>query len=129
MPTDDERLRTFWQWHAAEECEHKTVAFDLYRLLGGDERWRLRWFRRVTMFFVVDLMRQTASNLRRDETLWRRATWASGARVLFGRDGLVRDLWRPWRAYLRADFHPSQQDDRLSRRWLAENGARFVAVG
>jgi predicted metal-dependent hydrolase len=128
LPTDDERLRTFWMWHAAEECEHKTVAFDLYRLLGGDDRWRLRWFVRVTILFSIDLARQTTSNLRRDGTLWHAATWANGARFLFGRAGLVRDLWRPWRAYFRRDFHPSQQDDRLSRRWLAENDDRFVAV-
>ena len=128
LPTDDERLRTFWLWHAAEEYEHKSIAFDLYRLLGGDQRWRRRWFIRVTILFSIDLARQTASNLHRDGTLWRIATWESGARLLFGRGGLVRDLWRPWRAYFRRDFHPSQQDDRLSRRWLAENGDRFVRV-
>ncbi len=29
-----EALR-FWRWHAAEELEHKAVAFDLFRMVGG----------------------------------------------------------------------------------------------
>ncbi len=28
-------MRRFWRWHAAEELEHKAVAFDLYRQIGG----------------------------------------------------------------------------------------------
>ncbi len=28
-------MRRFWTWHAAEELEHKAVAFDLFRQVGG----------------------------------------------------------------------------------------------
>ena len=34
------RLRTLWLWHAAEEFEHRTTAFDLYRALGGNSTFR-----------------------------------------------------------------------------------------
>ena len=128
VASDDARLSTLWLWHSAEESEHKSTAFDLYQALGGNDEWRLKWFRRVTMIFLADTLRQTADNLRRDGTLWRWATWKSAAHSLFGRRGLVRLTFRPWRAYLRADFHPSQQDSSLSQRWLADHSDRFRQV-
>jgi len=123
------RLATLWFWHAAEESEHRSVAFDLYRAMGGNDLWRRRWFRVVTVTFLYDALRQTASNLRHDGQLWRWSTWSSGARFLFGRDGLVRRTFQPWRAYRRADFHPSQQDATRAERWLAEHSGEFRVVG
>lgn len=123
------RLKTMWLWHSAEESEHKSTAFDLYRALGGDHAWRIRWFRRMTVLFVGDVLRQTVDNLRRDGTLWKWRTWKSAAGYLFGRRGLVRRTFGPWRRYLRRDFHPSQQESDLSRRWLAENAQAYSLVG
>jgi predicted metal-dependent hydrolase len=125
---EDARLATLWLWHSAEESEHRCTAFDLYRALGGNEAWRLKWFRRVTLFFLVDLLRQTVLNLRRDRTLWRWATWTSAARFLFGQQGLVRCTFRPWRDYLRHDFHPAQHDAQASRQWLLANRAVYTPV-
>ena len=31
----DPRATAFWQWHAAEELEHKAVAFDVLKMMGG----------------------------------------------------------------------------------------------
>lgn len=129
LDDSDDRLRTMWLWHAAEESEHKCVAFDLYRAVGGDERWRRRWMRRVTLIFVVDATRQTIDNLRRGGDLWKWSTWTGAASYLFGRRGLVRDTWRPWRAYFRDGFHPSQHDSGLAGAWLATHADRFVPVG
>jgi predicted metal-dependent hydrolase len=123
------RLQTLWLWHSAEESEHKNTAFDLYQALGGDHAWRLTWFRRITGVFLGDLLRQTVANLRQDGTLWQWRTWTSAARTLFGAQGLVRRTYRPWRQYLRRDFHPSQQDSELSSRWLTEHHAAYALVG
>lgn len=123
------RLKTMWLWHSAEELEHKSVAFDIYRAAAGSDAWRTRWFRRVTVMFLGDLMRQTVDNLRREGQLWRWATWESAARILLGRDGLLRGNWSAWRRYFRADFHPSQQDSALAARWLEANRAQYTPVG
>ncbi|TFW03242.1 metal-dependent hydrolase [Oxalobacteraceae bacterium OM1] len=123
------RLRTMWLWHSAEESEHKSTAFDLYKALGGSERWRLIWFRRVTLIFLGDTLRQTIHNLRRDGTLWQWSTWKSAAGYLFGKHGLVRETFKPWRDYLARDFHPSQQESGLSERWLADNADAYSLVG
>ncbi len=123
------RLRTLWQWHASEESEHRSTAFDLYRELGGSERWRRRWMRVVTLFFATDLLRQTVRNLWHDRTLAQWRTWRSAAGYLFGRDGLVRCSFEPWRAYFQADFHPSKQGGALGAQWLRDNAAQVAAVG
>jgi uncharacterized protein len=123
------RLAALWLWHASEESEHRSTAFDLYRALGGNELWRRRLFRTVTVYFLADLARQTLDNLWRDGSFWRASSWASGWRFVFGRGGLVRSLAAPWRRYLREDFHPSQQDDSKARRWLAEHASVWQPVG
>ena len=129
LASTDERLSTLWLWHASEEAEHRCTAFDLYKALGGNEKWRLRWFRLVTFFFLTDALRQTMTNLRADGTLWRRATWASAWRHLFGKQGLIRQTFGPWRDYFKADFHPSHHDASASLRWLEDNRARYQPVG
>ena len=123
------RLATMWRWHAAEETEHRSVAFDVYRAMDGDERWRRRWMRVVTFFFITDVARQTLRNLWHDGALLHWGTWRSAARLLFGSDGLVRRTWKPWIAYFRADFHPSQQESGLAEQWLHDNASQFTIVG
>jgi len=123
------RLRHLWYWHSAEEVEHKNTAFDLYQALDGSHAWRVKWMRRVTWIFFTDTLRQTASNLRRDGTLWRWSTWRSGMQHLLERQGLLRQSFAPWRAYFRRDFHPSQQCSDLSENWLREHRNLFAQVG
>jgi predicted metal-dependent hydrolase len=125
----DARLRTLWLWHSAEESEHKTTAFDLYQALGGSHEWRLAWMRRITTIFLLDALRQTILNLRNDGSLWKWSTWRSALRFLFGKRGLVRETYKPWRAYFRRDFHPHEQDASASQQWLARNSAQYVPVG
>ena len=47
----------------------------------------------------------------------------------FGREGLVRKTVRPWRDYLRRDFHPSQQESDQSSHWLRTHSDVFTPVG
>ena len=122
------RFVTMWLWHAAEETEHRSTAFDLYRAMGGDELWRRRWMRFVTYFFMTDILRQTMRNLWHDGTLLRGSTWTNAIRFLFGDDGLVRRTWPLWRAYFRPDFHPSQHDPTRAAAWLAANATQFAVV-
>ena len=129
LGSNDARLQTMWLWHSAEESEHKSTAFDLYQALGGSHDWRITWFRRITTIFLLDTLRQTVNNLRHDGTLWKWSTWKSAASYLFGQRGLVRETYRPWREYLRKDFHPTQQESELSRRWLADNSGQYSVVG
>lgn len=123
------RLKTFWLWHSAEETEHRSVAFDVYRALGGNEKYRLLIFKYVTFMFLLDLTLQTMLNLWHDRSLLRWSTWVSGARLLFARDGLIRSNYRGWQAYLSPAFHPGQHDPALSEQWLTANHDQFTVLG
>ena len=122
------RLQALWMWHASEESEHRSVAFDVYRALGGSEQWRRRWMRVVSLHFTTDVLRQTARNLWRDGELFRWRTWRSAASFFFGEHGVVRHTFKPWRAYFKADFHPSQADASAATRWLQVNDTAYSAV-
>lgn len=116
------RLRTLWSWHAAEETEHKAVAFDVYRAVGGGATRRVLWYLYSSLIFWRDTFLQTALNLRRDGALFRRSTWGSALRSWFGRRGLAWYLLRPSLDYLSPRFHPWQHDNRaLLRMWLEDN--------
>ena len=123
------RLRTLWQWHSAEESEHRNTAFDMYQALGGNHHWRIQVFKYITATFLQDVLRQTVHNLRHDGSLYRWSTWRSAARLLFSRDGMVRGNYRLWRDYFAQDFHPSLHQAVLSQQWLRDNTDQFKVVG
>ncbi len=122
------RLRMLWLWHSAEESEHRSTAFDIYRAVGGNHDWRIRIFHYVTLTFLSDVARQTVRNLWHDGSLFQWSTWRSAARLLFAKDGMVRGNYGLWRDYLSPDFHPSQHDAALSQQWLRDNTAQFSVV-
>ncbi len=122
------RLQTLWQWHSAEESEHRNTAFDLYQALGGSQRWRVRVFKYITAVFLHDVLRQTVRNLWHDGSLFRWSTWHSGWRLLLGKDSMIRGNVPLWRDYMAPDFHPSQHAADLAQRWLQDNPDKFSVV-
>ena len=132
----DPRMQTLWRWHAAEETEHRAVAYDLYLALAGNYKWRIRWYVYALVLFVFDALRQTVLNLWRDGTLFRPSTWLSAVRFLAGRHGVVRHCTGPLLAYFRRDFHPdqeaetdpAQQSRALAQGWLKANAHRYRVI-
>ena len=125
----DAGMQTLWRWHAAEETEHKSVAFDLYKALGGNHTWRMRWYAYVLVTFLLDSMGQTTRNLWRDGQLLKPGTWWSGMVFMLGRRGLVWRLMRPLAAYTRRDFHPTQEGNpALASDWLGANSTSFRVI-
>jgi predicted metal-dependent hydrolase len=129
LASAEPRLQTLWLWHSAEESEHRSTAFDLYHAAGGNHEWRVRIFKYISVVFLYEVMRQTVLNLWHDGSWWRLSTWVSGWKLLMAKDGLFRSNLAQWKAYMQPDFHPQQQDDRLSRTWLQTHQDQFVPVG
>jgi predicted metal-dependent hydrolase len=126
----DTTLQTLWRWHAAEECEHKAVAFDLYQHLGGGLGWRRFWMVYISVHFTTDLIRQTFNNLWHDRTLHKPSTWWSAIKFCFGRDGMIRRCTPLFVAYLDGNFHPNQLGSpSLAQDWLSQHSAQWRAVG
>jgi len=116
----DPRMGALWRWHALEEAEHKTVAFDVLRRVAPS--YSLRAFALVftTIGLFSEMLVRTAYMLWKDGALRELRT---GARFLFGGEGLLRGVGRDYRAWFRRDFHPSQIDDTaLIETWRARIG-------
>ncbi len=127
------RMCTLWRWHAAEETEHRAVAFDLYQALGGNYRWRIRWYLYVLVLFAVDATRQTIHNLWRDGSLFKPGTWWGAATFLLGKDGMVWRSTRPLLQYFRRDFHPDHEylqpaAQTLAGEWLKAHAGSYRVV-
>jgi hypothetical protein len=113
-------MRKLWTWHAAEEMEHKSVAFDVFRAVGGTEKMRKQALRRATVFLMIDVLIGTVHMLRRDKKLWNVKLWAQGWKFLFFKGGVLRRVWHNYKAYFRDGFHPWQLDTRdLLNDWKA----------
>jgi len=122
-------MRTLWRWHAAEETEHKAVAYTLYQALGGSYRRRIRWYLYVLMLFGFEAVAQTTSNLKRDGTLFYPSTWWSALRFMWGRDGFAWRCGGALLAYFRRDFHPDHHANQtLAADWLAAHRDAYRIV-
>ncbi len=108
----DADMKTLWTWHAAEEMEHKSVAFDVFRAVGGTEKMRKQALRRATVFLMIDVLIGTVHMLRRDKKFWDVRLWAQGWKFLFFKGGILRRVWHNYKAYFRDGFHPWQLDTR-----------------
>ncbi len=105
-------MRRLWRWHAIEETEHKSVAFDVYRHCVGNERLRRVVFLFVTFNFFKFTFLNTCSLLKSEGKLWSVSTWLGGLNFLWGKPGVLRACVPEILAYFRKDFHPWQQDNR-----------------
>jgi uncharacterized protein len=125
----EQRLVTLWRWHAAEEAEHRSTAFDMFRALEGSEEGRCKVFRVITVIFLSNLVRQTIRNLWHDNSLFKWSTWRSAYKVLFVKDGMFRGNIGPWREYLAPDFHPTKQAAPHAEAWLGDHSDQYAVVG
>jgi predicted metal-dependent hydrolase len=110
--------RDLFVWHALEESEHKAVAFDVYKAVGGSERVRVWTMRAIRIGFVLGMTIQIVSSLVRDRAAYKpRVLWRSWRK--FRRSPLVsRELWNQLKDYDRPDFHPDDRDTtELVARW------------
>ncbi len=118
----DPSVRRLWLWHAFEESEHKTVAFDVYRAIGGGEARRLAVMALTTVIFFAEHFYLHVKLLAARRLLFSPRAWLRGLGHLWIRPGLLRRLIPAYLAYYRPGFHPSDRD---TSALLAEWRARF----
>jgi predicted metal-dependent hydrolase len=104
-------VRELLLWHAIEEIEHKSVAFDVYEECVGD-RNRLRRQLLLHMVLFPLGIRDFQRMLLRE--LGHKPTWkerAEMARYLLGPGGLVVSVLPRYLALLKPGFHPWDVDN------------------
>ena len=120
----DPKMRSLWEWHSAEELEHKSVAFDVYIDVGGSYKARKLTLRIFTVNFLWNLLANTAYMLRKDKKLWKWSTLKSGFKFLFAKEGVLREMRRDYLTYFDPDFHPWDDDNRqLLESWQTSQAA------
>jgi len=129
----DTEVRPILLWHAFEESEHKAVAFDVFRTIGGSERTRVWGMRIATIILFSELGIQTFRSLAGDRAAYNPRRLLTSLRAfrhspLFSSGAIDR-----FRSYTRAGFHPDDWDSsEILERWAKElfdaDGAQRVAV-
>jgi uncharacterized protein len=113
-------VRDLFVWHALEESEHKAVAFDVYRAVGGGERLRV-WTMNVFRFgFVAGMSAAVVISLAGDPATYRPGTLRRSWRKVRRSPIMSRALWSQLKDYNRHDFHPDDSDTtELVEAWRA----------
>ncbi|MES1938725.1 metal-dependent hydrolase [Salinisphaera sp. T5B8] len=118
MEGSQEDYKRMWQWHALEEIEHKSVAFDVYdRCIG---RGPIAYAERATGMLVATaifwpLVAYFYYRMSQASAECRKVGWRGHLKVLntlFGTaPGVLRRQLPEWAAYFRYGFHPWQQNN------------------
>jgi predicted metal-dependent hydrolase len=110
-------IAKLWRWHAIEEIEHKSVAFDTYmaatRNLMPIARWAIRTHVMFmsTIFFFLQLFYCTKQFFKQDGINNFR-TWMRLLRYMFVSPGIMRRVLKSYFLYYLPGFHPWRVDDR-----------------
>lgn len=115
----DERLKPLWLWHAIEESEHKSVAFDVYQNQVNNYWVRTSQMALITFFFSLFTTLHTIELLTADKQLTNLKSMRSGAQKLLGKNGFLRGMLPKYLAYYKPSFHPSKHHaDHLRQRGI-----------
>lgn len=124
----DARAGALYEWHFAEEIEHKSVAFDVYQAAEGSRFW-LGYG--VVMAYLVNmgyLALACLTLLRQDGQLFRLATWRRAFRYFFRDERFFAQMTRGCLQLLKRGFHPAQTDNHALAEHILSQRVIRVAV-
>ena len=115
-------MRQLLAWHAAEELEHKAVAFDVLRAVDRSYALRIAGLLYATVT-LGGFWLWGAVSLLRQERRGALGAWRELGRMP-RRDPIVRRVFlRGIRQYLAPGFHPSDNPtERIASEWMAARG-------
>ncbi|MEC3956765.1 metal-dependent hydrolase [Nocardia sp. CDC153] len=116
----DAEVWNLLNWHAFEELEHKSVAFDVYRAHGGPELVRIGVMAAMYYVTIPGVSLGVLASILSDPRSWRPLKVARQSIRLY-RGPIVKGLMKEMRPYLRPGFHPDDIDTtELLERWRRE---------
>jgi predicted metal-dependent hydrolase len=109
LSTLDDDAMKLWVWHAIEEIEHRSVAFDVYQAVYGDDKIRKMIMRSVTTGFA-SLTFYSASRLFLQD---QKKSLPKVGGNLFGvylLGKMLLQMFPEYLSYYKKDFHPAETD-------------------
>ncbi len=103
-------VRDLFVWHALEESEHKAVAFDVYKAVGGGERMRVWTMNFLRFGFVATLVVQVGLSIAFDKSTYRPGRLRKSLKKFRNSPMVSKEMWDQLRDYNRPDFHPDDRD-------------------
>jgi predicted metal-dependent hydrolase len=103
-------VRDLFLWHALEESEHKAVAFDVYKAVGGTERMRVVTMNILRYGFIIGMAAQMAGSLLTDRATYEKGRLVRSWRRFRRSPLLTREVWLQLKDYNRPGFHPDDRD-------------------
>jgi predicted metal-dependent hydrolase len=117
----NDEVRNLFLWHALEESEHKAVAFDVYRAVGGSERLRIWTMKFLRYGFILGMTIQVILSMLTDRKTYNPRALRRSWRKLRRSPIMDRALWDQLKDYERPDFHPDDRDTKgLVEQWQKE---------
>lgn len=114
-------LREILVWHAMEEIEHKSVAFDVYRQTVNDEKQRIAVARLVFRTFWMQVAIAQAILLWKDRKVPSLKDIREAWEFMWGEQGFRRWAQPEFKRYLKPGFHPTDIDQSyLIDRWKSD---------
>jgi len=119
MTNADKNMKAMWHWHAAEEIEHKCVAWDVYKHIGGGYLTRIFAMTIAMITMGIRVTSRIVHMIRKDGKLNDFKEWRKGFSFLFSRKGVIALLFKDFCQFYKPSFHPSQQDTfQLAAEWI-----------
>jgi predicted metal-dependent hydrolase len=113
-------VRDLFLWHALEESEHKAVAFDVYKAVGGSERTRVLTMKFLRYGFVIGMGFAVFTSLLFDKRTYKPGVLRASFRRFRKSPIVSKALWEQLKDYDRPDFHPDDSDtNELVATWRA----------
>ena len=101
--------KDLWKWHAMEEVEHKSVAFDVYQKNCPDYLTRIVTMTIIHIVFLTVIMIITGGLMINDNEMSRLGKidqTAYGLWLLFGPNGFLTNISKKLPQYYMPGFHP-----------------------
>jgi len=129
LESASKEMSLIWEWHTAEETEHKAVCFDLYLFIGGSGLKRVALYLLVSFNFLFIFTRLYFSMLWRDGSfnikLLHKTIWQS-SKFFWGKKEVDWHILFHGIKYMSPTFHPWNQDNKhILKKWFIKNSSNL----